>query len=483
MGQVLFKMLAGAVAALVGWAVWEPFLPKEIGATTWGEVEVRMILTVGALVGLAVGGVNGLMQGSRAHALRGAGLGLVLGAVGASLGHSVGGTIVGTLFPGVFQGAYALPIQIVARIIALTPIGLCLGLAIGAGGWTARRIFVGGLGGAIGGVASGASFDIIGSALQPFMLALQGGTATTVAENVPAVQGEVGMPSRALTFLLLGGLIGLFVGVVDRVVRSAWVRLVLGRNEGREWVIDSANTFIGRSEMVQIPLFGDPNVAPNHACIVRRGPGYVIMDAGSPTGIVVNGQRVSEAPLFHGATIQIASHRLVFLTKRGAVPAMGGETLRSQAAFAPGQPGFPAAYAPTGPGVTNPAASNQPAPTWGYGGTGTTPSTPTVAVAARGQPTLARWRLIALNGPLAGQRFDVPGPIDVGREASGIGLSFDASASRRHALLTPGPTGLTLTDLGSRNGTYVNDRRTPFADLKPGDIVRIGMTSFRIENA
>ncbi|MFQ3669665.1 MAG: FHA domain-containing protein, partial [Fimbriimonadaceae bacterium] len=393
--------------------------------------------------------------------------------------------IVNTLFPGAFHSAYPLPIKIVARIMALTPIGLCLGLAIGAGGWTARRVLVGGLGGAIGGLASGASFDIVGTALKPFMLALQGGAATTLPGNIPAVQAEVGMPSRALTFLMLGGLIGLFVGIVDRVVRSAWVRLVLGRNEGREWVIDSANTFIGRSELVQIPLFGDPGVAPNHACIVRRGPGYVIIDAGSPTGIIVNGQRVSEAPLFHGATIQIASHRLVFLTKRGAVPAMGAEALRSQAAFAPGQPGYPAAYAPAAPSTAGPGpmlpAPPGPASSTGYGAPA--PSMPTTAIPAQGAPSLTRWVLVALTGPLAGQRFDVPGPIEVGREATGIGLSFDASVSRRHATLSPGPTGLTLTDLGSTNGSYVNDRRTPTANLRPGDIVRFGTTSFRVESA
>lgn len=487
MGQVLFKMLAGAVAALLGWAMWEPFLPKEIGATTWGQVEIKMVLTVGALIGLAVGGVNGLMQGSRGHALRGAGLGLVLGAIGASLGHSIGGATVGSLFPGVFQGAYALPIQIVARIMALTPIGLCLGLAIGAGGWTARRVFVGGLGGAIGGLASGASFDIIASALQPFMLALQGGTVTTLPGNIPAVQGEIGMPSRALTFLLLGGLIGLFVGVVDRVVRSAWVRLVLGRNEGREWVIDSANTFIGRSEMAQIPLFGDPNVAPNHACIVRRGSGYVIMDAGSPAGIIVNGQRVAEAPLFHGSTIQIASHRLVFLTKRGAVPAAGAEALRSQAAFAPGQPGYPAAYAPSAPTAAGPATMMPPQtnPTTMPAYAGPAPSTgaPTTAIPAHSPPSLTRWSLVALTGPLAGQRFDIQGPTEVGRESAGIGLSFDSSVSRRHATLAPGPTGLNLIDLGSTNGSFVNDQRTPNANLRPGDIVRFGITSFRVESA
>jgi pSer/pThr/pTyr-binding forkhead associated (FHA) protein len=38
-----------------------------------------------------------------------------------------------------------------------------------------------------------------------------------------------------------------------------------------------------------------------------------------------------------------------------------------------------------------------------------------------------------------------------------------------------------LADLGSTNGTYVNGQRVLSATLKPGDLVRIGATTFRVE--
>jgi hypothetical protein len=47
-------------------------------------------------------------------------------------------------------------------------------------------------------------------------------------------------------------------------------------------------------------------------------------------------------------------------------------------------------------------------------------------------------------------------------------------ASRRHAEIVGGPDGFTLTDLGSTNGTYVNDKRVQKQLLQPGDRIEIG---------
>jgi hypothetical protein len=49
-----------------------------------------------------------------------------------------------------------------------------------------------------------------------------------------------------------------------------------------------------------------------------------------------------------------------------------------------------------------------------------------------------------------------------------------SDASRRHAEITGGPNGFTLTDLGSTNGTYVNGDRVREHLLQPGDQIEIG---------
>src|SRR5205085_1937453 len=53
------------------------------------------------------------------------------------------------------------------------------------------------------------------------------------------------------------------------------------------------------------------------------------------------------------------------------------------------------------------------------------------------------------------RRVPVTSAVEVGRGCKGVLINDDA-ASRRHIVLTPGPDGLYVTDLGSSNGTYVN---------------------------
>jgi diguanylate cyclase (GGDEF)-like protein len=69
--------------------------------------------------------------------------------------------------------------------------------------------------------------------------------------------------------------------------------------------------------------------------------------------------------------------------------------------------------------------------------------------------------------------------LTVGREP-GCGLELhDDSVSRRHALLQPGGEGYVVVDLGSTNGTYVNDTRIETRALEPSDRLRFGNQIFK----
>lgn len=67
----------------------------------------------------------------------------------------------------------------------------------------------------------------------------------------------------------------------------------------------------------------------------------------------------------------------------------------------------------------------------------------------------------------------------LGREGPGVVLVKSTAVSRRHARIAIDAGGAVIEDLGSKNGTYVNDRRvespTPVID---GDQVRIGALLF-----
>jgi DNA-binding winged helix-turn-helix (wHTH) protein len=73
----------------------------------------------------------------------------------------------------------------------------------------------------------------------------------------------------------------------------------------------------------------------------------------------------------------------------------------------------------------------------------------------------------------------VPGENIIGREGDGVILVKSSTVSRRHARIVLDASGGVVEDLGSKNGTYVNDRRidaaTPIAD---GDQIRIGSLLF-----
>jgi hypothetical protein len=73
----------------------------------------------------------------------------------------------------------------------------------------------------------------------------------------------------------------------------------------------------------------------------------------------------------------------------------------------------------------------------------------------------------------------VPGEYVIGR-SDDVDLHLDdISVSRRHALIAHVGGGWVLTDLGSRNGTWLNGWRLPGpAPVSPGDLVDLGSLRF-----
>jgi hypothetical protein len=89
-----------------------------------------------------------------------------------------------------------------------------------------------------------------------------------------------------------------------------------------------------------------------------------------------------------------------------------------------------------------------------------------------------------VEGPDAGKSFDLSGSTTVGREP-GAGIAIDDSeASRSHASLSVEGSTVTVADLGSTNGTFVNDERLSGPRvLEATDKLRIGTTVFELRVA
>lgn len=437
MGSIIFKTLVGMIAGVAVWAVVEPFKPN-YQSSSWGFFELVLMIGWAIALGASVGFLNGYQRGSRSHAIRELVLGMAFAVIGVMIGRGVSTPFAVMMnVPGML---------ILGRILAIGCIGLGMGAGIGFCTLVPRRGIQGAIGGAIGGSIAGACFDLIGTVTQGITLSAQGVQAGQL--------GETGGPSRAVTAAVMCGAIALMIGIVEALSKSAWLRLELGRNEGKEWVLDKPVMALGRDERADIPLFGDPNIGPKHAVIQKQGANYVVIDQGSPIGIGVNGQRVQHAVLQPNDVVQLGSLNLRFLMKNVKAPNRGPEPGRAVAnpinASTPVQP------------IQQPIQ----------------PMQPVQPVPAQALPPT----LVALDGPLTGQRFPLAVAIELGRESMQIPLGFDSSASRRHTRIEAQGGQVVVTDLGSTNGTFLNGQRVTNGIAKMGDIIKVGATSFRIES-
>jgi hypothetical protein len=170
-----------------------------------------------------------------------------------------------------------------------------LGLVVGLGvGWATRsgaRRRNGAIGGLVGGAVGGFCYQAL--------------TAT-----FPQAFG------RAIAIILIGALIGFFIGLVGELLKRGWLMVVRSQSrnarEGREYPLLKNVTIIGRAEESDIGLFGDQAVLAHHAIIRHEGKSFFV----SPTGggqVLVNRQPVSgRCALKSGDRLEIGGTLFLF---------------------------------------------------------------------------------------------------------------------------------------------------------------------------
>jgi pSer/pThr/pTyr-binding forkhead associated (FHA) protein len=460
LARVILFTLAGFLAGLFTWFISDVSgfvrISDTVGKLSPAETRGYYIVFMawGASISLALGVADKLLSSAHGEWGKVLGLGLVVGLVSGVLGGTVGMAVYEPLYVFPAKTGFDFLRNVLARAAGWAFIG---GLAGTASGWRKLSLRVGRngfIGGIIGGVFGGAVFETI-----PYLM--------------PGI--KPGPSARLFAFTITGAMIGLFVALVQELLKEAWLRVVVGRNEGKEFLIEKEETRIGRSELSDVPLFGDTTVARKHAILVAKPGGrFVIRDTGeSQTGVLVNEQRITlEHPVKNGDRIQVGGKLLVFyerFTKNPTVaPAKDVATPRPVASGLPSLSDLPTVSGrvelpPTVPGGTVPVVGSSPSP---Y-----------VSPEIGNGP-----RLVAMTGPHSGMAFAArPGAV-IGRDTNvEISLSSDTKSSRNHARLIADAGGIVIEDMGSTNGTYVNGRRITRQALVPGDAVIVGGTQFRFE--
>lgn len=93
--------------------------------------------------------------------------------------------------------------------------------------------------------------------------------------------------------------------------------------------------------------------------------------------------------------------------------------------------------------------------------------------ATRVRMALPKYMLRGVSGAVFGKVFPVHSPVVIGRAAEADISVAAEEISRRHALVKPTADGLSVEDLGSSNGTFINGKRVQQGFLKPGDELRL----------
>ena len=177
--------------------------------------------------------------------------------------------------------------------------------------------------------------------------------------------------------------------------------VVEGQDAGQEFAV-TAKVLIGRGSGADV-VIADTEVSTNHASVALVDGGVALEDHGSTNGTYVNGERVTgRRQLQPGDRIQLGA---TILELRAETPSERGETRGRQI------PNLP--------------------------------------------------MLVFVSGPMTGEEIPVGGQVVVGRDpgAADVILDQDRDVSRRHATFSPSGAGLTVEDLGSTNGTFVNGHR------------------------
>jgi uncharacterized protein YegL len=310
-----------------------------------------------------------------------------------------------------------------ARVLGWAVVGTIAGAVLGLADRSRAKALRGAIGGTVGGLIGGLVFGVLGGAFSSGALELLG---------------------RLLGFAALGFAVGLMLQLVQQALKTAWLTgITTGVYEGKQYILGKPVVTVGRSDGNDIGLYREKNLALKLGAFQFTGGRWQYQGEAVP----INGNLNKSAFLSSGDTIKLGATEFLFESKGDSVSPAPEES--PQPSILSPQPKIQPEIQPQMP---NPVPPPPPAP----------------------KP----WRLVGA------ETLELPfGTVMLGRgEHNGI-VVREASVSTEHARLEVIVGSLTVTDLDSTNGTFLNGQQLPANQpfvVEEGAKLTLGALEFRV---
>lgn len=282
---IYYCAICGGWAAFLTWGILEATgLRGRANHYLWAALTGGLL---GAIVAAAIGAVDALLNAVGTQRYVRVGICLGIGLLGGMLGGLTGEFL---------HAALSIPV-----FIGWMLTGACIGASIGIfdllRSWRTqgdtraplKKTLNGVYGGLLGGLLGGLPFGL-----------LMGSTALP----------RTGL---AISLVILGLCIGLLIGLAQVFLKEAWLKVAQGFRPGRELLLAKDETTVGRAESCDLGLFGDNTIERLHARILLQNQRYLLADAGTPGGTLLNEERISApTPLKSGDKIRVGNSIIEF---------------------------------------------------------------------------------------------------------------------------------------------------------------------------
>jgi|GEM_PF-1251454 hypothetical protein len=173
-----------------------------------------------------------------------------------------------------------------ARAVGWMIAGALGGLAVGVGFRSKKRIQNGLIGGAIGGLLGGLLFDSVDNIL---------GSTDSSSAQVP----------RFVALVLIGGLMGVLIGLIDTLRTEAWLTVISGEMTGRQFILYDETTLVGCARNIPITLLADREIAEHHIEIQQQDGKATFTCLRGASPVLVNGVSTSSGTISNADVLTV----------------------------------------------------------------------------------------------------------------------------------------------------------------------------------